>query len=221
MPILCWLCEIFTKYGIIFCLGIAFYGKDIKTRANSKNGLGVSGVTGGVYQNSTYEKVCGTYFSKIGQTVNYNFDYSACAPYMFNTETRMFFTYDNELSIINKCEYAKEKGLGGVMIWEIGEDNTNTLITAVAQGMERLLDGKEIIVGGTNTFNVGDEINIKAVKEVVDTALKEKLVYNIDNTQVATLDGNTLKLIKEGTVTITAINKETNDVYGTLVIIIK
>ena len=203
------------------CLGIAFYGKDIKTRANSKNGLGASGVTGGKYQNSTYEKVCGTYFSKIGQTVNYNFDYSACAPYMYNTETRMFFTYDNELSIINKCEYAKEKGLGGVMIWEIGEDNTNTLITAVAQGMERLLEGKDIIVGGTNTFSVGDQIVIKAVKEVVDTALKDKLVYNIDNTQVATLDGNTLKLIKEGTVTITVINKETNDVYGTLVIHVK
>ena len=140
---------------------------------------------------------------------------------MYNTETRMFFTYDNELSIINKCEYAKEKGLGGVMIWEIGEDNTNTLITAVAQGMERLLEGKDIIVGGTNTFKVGDQIVIKAVKEVVDTALKEKLIYNIDNTEVATLDGNTLKLIKEGTVTITAINKDTNDVYGTLVILVK
>jgi hypothetical protein len=107
------------------------------------------------------------------------------------------------------------------MIWEIGEDNTNTLITAVAQGMERLLEGKDIIVGGTNTFSVGDQIVIKAVKEVVDTALKDKLVYNIDNTQVATLEGNTLKLVKEGTVTITAINKETNDVYGTLVIHVK
>ena len=38
------------------CLGIAFYGKDIKTRANSKDGIGQSAVTGASYYNSEYTK---------------------------------------------------------------------------------------------------------------------------------------------------------------------
>ena len=113
---------------------------------------------------------------------------------MYNTEKRLFFTYDNELSIINKCEYAKSTGLGGVMIWEIGEDHTNTLITAVAQGMGRRLEDKPIIVGGTVEFKVGDEINIKVVKEVCDTALNEQLVYSINDDSLATINGNTVKL---------------------------
>ncbi len=203
------------------CLGIAFYGKDIKTRTTSKDGLGQSSITGGAYKNSAFTKICDTYFSLIGSTVNYNFDYSSCAPYMFNTETRMFFTYDNELSIIYKCEYAKTKGLGGVMIWEIGEDNTNTLITAVAQGMDRKLDNKPLIVGGNETFNVGEEISLKVIKEVSDYALKDKYSYRLNDTTLASIDGNTLKLLKAGTLVVTAYNTETNVEYGTLTIVIK
>lgn len=203
------------------CLGIAFYGKDIKTRANSKDGIGQSAVTGASYSNSAYTKIIDTYFSLIGQTVNYNYDYSAAAPYMYNTEKRLFFTYDNELSIIEKCEYAKKVGLGGVMIWEIGEDHTNTLITAVAQGMKRHLDDKPIIVGGNETFNVGDEIDIKAVKEVCDTALKEELQYVVSDDSIATLNGNKVKFNKNGTVTITAVNKTTGAIYGVLTITVK
>ena len=153
--------------------------------------------------------------------VNYNFDYSSCAPYMYNTDKRLFFTYDNELSIINKCDYAQSTGLGGVMIWEIGEDHTNTLITAVAQGMNRKLEDKPFIVGGTETFKVGEEISIKTVKEVCDTALNEQLVYNISDESIATINGNIVKLIKNGTVTITAVNKTTGAVYGVLTIIVE
>ena len=202
-------------------LGIAFYGKDIKTRANSKDGIGQSAVTGASYQNSAYTKIINSYFSLIGQTVNYNFDYSSCAPYMYNTEKRLFFTYDNELSIINKCEYALSTGLGGVMIWEIGEDHTSTLITAVAQGMNRKLEDKPLIVGGTEELNVGDEFDIKVIKEVCDTMLNEQLIYTISDESIVELKGNTVKLLKSGTVTITATNKTTGAVYGVLTIIVK
>ncbi len=216
--------DIWTSKGVPLnkiVLGIAFYGKDIKTRTDKNNGLGGSAITGGTYKNSAYTKICDTYFSLIGSTVSYHFDYSSCAPYMFNSEKRLFFTYDNELSIIYKCEYAKQKGLGGVMIWEIGEDNTNTLITAVAQGMNRHLDDKYYIVGGNATFNVNDEIIVKTVKEVSDTALKETLLYTVSDDAIATIDGNSVKFIKSGTVTITALDKENGTVYGALTVIVK
>ena len=198
------------------CLGIAFYGKDIKTRTTNKDGLGQSAITGGTYKNSAFTKACTNYIALIGTTVNYNFDSTACAPYMFNTEKRMFYSYENELSIIYKCEYAKTTGLGGVMIWEIGEDTTNTLITAVAQGMGRKLSDKPYIVGGNETFKAGDEIDIKAIKEASDTLLSENLIYTISDNTVATLTGTKVVFTNTGTVTITALNKETGYIYGTL-----
>lgn len=203
------------------CLGIAFYGKDIKTRTTKNDGLGQSSITGGSYKNSAYTKICDSYFSLIGTTVNYNFDYSSCAPYMYNTEKKLFFTYDNELSIIYKCEYAKTKGLGGVMIWEIGEDTTNTLITAVAQGMNRHLENKPYIVGGNVNFKIGDEISIKAIKEVCDTALNDKLIFTLSDESIVTLTGTSVKCTKAGTVTITASNSDTGVIYGTLTITIE
>lgn len=202
-------------------LGIAFYGKDIRTNNSKNGGLGVSAAAGASYKNSAYTKICDSYFSLIGTKVNYYFDYSSCSPYMYNTEKRLFFTYDNELSIIYKCEYAKSKGLGGVMIWEIGEDNTNTLITAVAQGMDRHLDNKYYIIGGNASFSIGDEITVKTVKEVSDTALKESLIYTISDESIATIEGNVVKFIKSGTVIIKAINKDNGTVYGDLTIVVK
>ncbi|MBE6131582.1 MAG: hypothetical protein E7183_07650 [Erysipelotrichaceae bacterium] len=213
--------EVWSSKGVPLekmCLGIAFYGKDIKTKTSNNNGLGQSAITGGYYKNSAFTAACTNYIDLIGTTVKYNFDYTACAPYMFNTEKRMFYTYENELSIIYKCEYAKTTGLGGVMIWEIGEDNTNTLITAVAQGMGRKLSEKPYIIGGNETFKVGDEIDIKAIKEASDTLLSENLIYTISDNTVATLSGTKVSFVNTGTVTITALNQETGFVYGTLTI---
>ena len=200
------------------CLGIAFYGKDIKTRTTKNDGLMQGAITGGTYTNSAFTKACTNYIALIGTTVNYNFDSTACAPYMFNVEKRMFYTYENELSIIYKCEYAKTTGLGGVMIWEIGEDTTNTLITAVAQGMGRKLLDKPYIVGGNETFKVGDEIDIKAIKEACDTLLSESLIYTLSDNSVATLNGTKVKFTNTGKVIITALNQKTGFIYGTLTI---
>lgn len=213
--------EIWSDRGVpleIICLGIAFYGKDIKTRTSKNDGLSQSAITGGSYKNSAFTKACTNYIALLGTTVNYNFDSIACAPYMFNKEKSMFYTYENELSIIYKCEYAKTTGLGGVMIWEIGEDTTNTLISAVAQGMGRKLSDKPYIVGGNETFKVGDEISIKAIKEASDTPLSANLIYTLSDDTVAVINGTNVVFTKSGTVTITSSNKETGFVYGTLTI---
>ncbi len=216
--------EAWTNRGVpldMICLGIAFYGKDVKTRTTKNDGLAQGAITGGTYKNSAFTMACTNYIALIGTTVNYNFDSKACAPYMFNVEKRLFYTYENELSIIYKCEYAKSIGLGGVMIWEIGEDTTNTLITAVAQGMDKKLSDKPYIVGGNETFKVGDEINIKAIKEASDTILNEQLIYTLSDNTIATIDGTSVSFVKSGTVIITASNKDTGFVYGTLTITIE
>ena len=42
------------------------------------------------------------------------------APWLFDGST--FWTYDDEISISAKLDYAKRQALGGVMIWELSGD---------------------------------------------------------------------------------------------------
>jgi chitinase len=50
-------------------------------------------------------------------------DPRSMAPWLFDGLT--FWTYDDEISIGAKLEYAKEQGLGGVMIWELSGDTSD------------------------------------------------------------------------------------------------
>ena len=203
------------------CLGIAFYGKDIYISGNYKNGLGQSAVNGQKYSNKAYDEIIEKYISKVGDVVNYGFDDSAKAPYMFNTQTKKFLTYENELSALYKCQYAKEQGLGGVMIWEIGEDDTSTLITAVAQGYGRHIEGKTYLVGGNATFGVNAEIDVHTVKEIRDSILGDKVVFKTSDESIASINGSKVLFKKAGTVTITATNADGSQVYGVMTVQVK
>lgn len=46
----------------------------------------------------------------------------AKAPYTYNAAKRTFATFDDKLSIRNKTEYVKDKGLHGIMFWELTLD---------------------------------------------------------------------------------------------------
>ncbi|MGB8831278.1 MAG: glycosyl hydrolase family 18 protein [Candidatus Sulfotelmatobacter sp.] len=50
-------------------------------------------------------------------------DPNSMAPWLFDGVT--FWTYDDEISIGAKLEYAKQQGLGGVMIWELSGDTSD------------------------------------------------------------------------------------------------
>lgn len=50
-------------------------------------------------------------------------DSTAKAPYAYNATKRTFATFDDKLSIRNKTRYVKEKGLYGIMFWELTLDN--------------------------------------------------------------------------------------------------
>lgn len=47
-------------------------------------------------------------------------DSSAQAPYLNVEDPKAFVTFDNERSVRRKIRYAVEKGLGGVILWELG-----------------------------------------------------------------------------------------------------
>lgn len=51
-------------------------------------------------------------------------------PWLFNTQSMVFISYDDVVSIGKKAQYAKKKGLAGVMVWSLDNDYHNELINA-------------------------------------------------------------------------------------------
>ena len=49
-------------------------------------------------------------------------DSTASAPYRYNPREKLFMTFDNRRSVSLKTRYALDKGLGGIMFWELSND---------------------------------------------------------------------------------------------------
>ena len=101
-------------------VGAAFYGR-IFDLDNIKNN--------GLYQPGKFSK--GLAFSKFNLNslekagFIYYWDEVARAPYMFSAAKKQLLTYDNERSVGLKTAYALNRGLGGIMFWQLGEDKTS------------------------------------------------------------------------------------------------
>ncbi len=54
----------------------------------------------------------------------HGYDEIAETPYLWNPTEGIFLTYENEQSLRARADYVNQKGLGGVIIWEISGDNT-------------------------------------------------------------------------------------------------
>jgi chitinase len=124
-------------------IGIAFYG-DIW-----QGGAGTS--TGGVTQprqswttapslsQSAYNTIISGYY----QSNLYHWDTNAQAAYLSisnaNPANDMFITYDDQRTCQSKVSYARNHGLGGVMIWELAQDHQNgqadPLLEAIKQAL--------------------------------------------------------------------------------------
>lgn len=109
-------------------LGVAFYGR---------------GFTGVSPQNEgRYSKYAGVYPETPWKTVSAQFltdpdwvrhwSATAQAPWLYNARQRIFFTYDDTLSLGIKADFARRQRLRGVMIWVLGEDDpANSLLNAL------------------------------------------------------------------------------------------
>ena len=124
--------------------GIAFYGKTANPSTATNGGLGSNSANNNKYVTMTYTNIYNNYITKIdNKNIIYYFDKECQAPYIYDVKNNLFITYDDETSIKAKCNYARgmdreeETRLGGVMIWEIGEDRTGNLMKAVLSGMKR------------------------------------------------------------------------------------
>jgi chitinase len=61
-------------------------------------------------------------------------DPASLAPWLFDGD--VFWTYEDPTSIAHKAGFARDQGLGGLMIWELGEDNSESeLLRAAHRGL--------------------------------------------------------------------------------------
>ncbi len=131
--------DLFVRRGVPIekiVLGVAFYGKYTTVASSVDGGIGTA-TTSSSYKTMTYTVIYNRYLSRIDDGVTYYFDKKCQAPYLYVEDEQRFITYDDEKSIKAKCQYVRDNDLGGVMIWEIGEDGIGTLMEAVNSGMRR------------------------------------------------------------------------------------
>jgi chitinase len=98
-------------------IGAAFYGRMWE---------GVPDTSSGLYQKGKFKR--GMPFRKFASELSpsngfaYHWDDTAKAPYLYNASQKLFVTYDDNRSMELKTTYAREKGLGGIMFWQLTED---------------------------------------------------------------------------------------------------
>lgn len=98
-------------------IGAAMYGRIFNVDTDAHNGL---------YQPGSFDH--GISFKNFNldsmeqQGYVYYWDDTAKAPYMYNKTAKKLFSYDNERSMALKTKYAVDKGLNGIMFWQLGDD---------------------------------------------------------------------------------------------------
>ncbi len=84
------------------------------------------------------QKTYSTIATYPGQGWSRFWDSEGMVPYMINLSGTQTASYDDTVSMRLKCEYARAKSAGGVMIWAIGQDytsGTQPLLQTVGAGM--------------------------------------------------------------------------------------
>ncbi|HEY0263595.1 MAG TPA: glycoside hydrolase family 18 protein [Granulicella sp.] len=100
-------------------LGIPFYGYGWKLVPEENNGLFQEGQA--IRGDLPYPAIA----EKLASSTLYRDDTSQ-APWLFDGDA--FWTYEDPVSIHRKTEFARQQHLGGLMIWELGEDTSTAYL---------------------------------------------------------------------------------------------
>lgn len=98
-------------------IGAGFYARVFEMSDTLNKGLYQTGT----FKNSVPFAAFENTFS-IENGFTYYWDSVAQAPYYFNTEKKLFVTFDDLQSVQLKTQYAIDKGLDGIMFWQLTHD---------------------------------------------------------------------------------------------------
>jgi chitinase len=110
-------------------LGVPFYAKGWSGVDPENNGLFQQYTTD--IPNISYSELAEHFIDRDG-FIRY-WDDNAKAPYLWNEEKAIFYTYDDEESLRNKSHYIRSEGLAGVMYWEHSHDTTESLLDVLVE----------------------------------------------------------------------------------------
>ena len=104
-------------------MGLPFYGYHWESVGGANNGLFQKGR--GVKEDEPYRVI---------QTLQRSYpvfrDLESRSPWLFDGAN--FWTFEDPISIAFKSSYAAHRGLGGIMIWELGEDTAEASLLSAA-----------------------------------------------------------------------------------------
>jgi len=98
-------------------IGAAFYARIWEQVPDINHGL----YQPGKFKQGVDYKNFNTFFSATSGFVYYR-DKKAKAPYRYNPKQQLFATFDDKWSVKEKAKFVQRKKLGGIMFWELGED---------------------------------------------------------------------------------------------------
>lgn len=112
-------------------IGAAFYSRTYTVNTTRNNGL---------YQPAKFKSfaVYKTYRQRFTKENGFTFywDDVAKAPWCFSATQKLFATFDDERSVALKTNYAINKGLNGLLIWELRQDDSRQrLLKAIARAV--------------------------------------------------------------------------------------
>ena len=105
-------------------IGAAFYGRVWENVADTNHGL----YQGGKFKQGVSYKNFPVFFSD-SSGYTYYWDEKAKAPYRYNKSKKLFATFDDKMSIREKSAFIKQKKLGGIMFWELSDDQPDGGLT--------------------------------------------------------------------------------------------
>lgn len=83
---------------------------------------------------------------RVSGTYNRHYDNTMVTPWLWNNDKKVFLSTEDEASLATKAKYVADKGIGGIMIWELAGDYAfddakgqyfmgDTLITKINDGL--------------------------------------------------------------------------------------
>ncbi|MCL6443269.1 MAG: glycoside hydrolase family 18 protein [Alicyclobacillus sp.] len=122
--------QLYLKEGVPankIVMGVPFYGYDYKgVTSQTNNGL-YQPYKVGSGSSIAYNKVVTNDLNQNGFI--YHWDLAAMSPYLFNGNE--FISFEDPASIFMKTLYVDTHNLGGVMIWELGQDYNQQLLNTI------------------------------------------------------------------------------------------
>jgi chitinase len=111
-------------------VGVPFYARAYGEVASKDAGLFQ---TGNPMDAIPYRVLMGQHLESSGFQRFWNAE--AQAPWLYSAASKMWITYDDPTSLARKAAYVREHGLGGIMIWDLSDDD-GSLLNAIDRGLK-------------------------------------------------------------------------------------